>query len=838
MRRIFMLFFLVALASVYAQDRVIKLSDSAISKQDYAIVLPVTPTESEKRAASEMALFMKKMTGEELRIIAENEQMPEHVIIIGRNVKAQDYGFSIDYDKLGLEGIHIECKNGNLMCAGGQRGVIYAVFTFLEDYMDCRWFTEDCERIPNHGQAVLKDFKKVYVPPLEYRDTDYPTCREPEFGVRNKLNGIYSKANDTWGGHNTYHGFVHTFYGIVNPSTYGKEHPEYFSEINGERVLAHAQLCLTNPDVKRIAAETVLNSMRSHPEAMIFSVSQNDCYNYCTCKECTALAEKEGSQSGPLLHFVNYIADAVRDEFPDKIVDTLAYQYTRKPPKYVKPAPNVCVRLCSIECCFAHPLEECPNNMTFVDDITEWSKICKRLHIWDYVINYSHCIQPFPNFNVLQPNIDFFVRHGVTGIYEEANYFSRGGELAELRTYVMAKCLWDPSYDTQKAIQEFTDAYYGAAGVHIRRYLDAIHSVCDKPNLHIRIYTDAEGYLNDANMLKQAEAALKDAAEAVADNEILQRRVELATLPLIYTKVALGNTYKLEGDSLVCEASVGLPEQLEFFKKVADRENISRVAESRNYADWYPTAVDKVNSKANKIQVYTLENDYIKLMVIPAIGGRIWRAIHKQSGHEIVTVSGDEKNGFVPDAAGIEEYSNGNYRGLGYNSNFEVVNSSSDMIHMRCRLSDGTICNRSIAVSPNENRTACFSIETWYTAETEMPARTCRIHPEFNIPDAVNAMLYVNQDEDPEHIKIIPIKDEHIWFTDKLPVNTWGIQFKLNGKKATLHNIIKSDNLSKCYVNSDKTGRVNLELWSKEVPLTPTSGPRISSTYRLDIEDK
>ena len=114
---------------------------------------------------------------------------------------------------------------------------------------------------------------------------------------------------------------------------------------------------MTNPDVIRIATAEIRKRIQEHPEAMIFSVSQNDWRNYCTCEKCRKLAEEEGSQAGPLLHFVNAIANDVAKDYPDKIIDTLAYQYTRKPPKHVKPAPNVAIRLCSIECCFTHPLE-------------------------------------------------------------------------------------------------------------------------------------------------------------------------------------------------------------------------------------------------------------------------------------------------------------------------------------------------------------------------------------------------------------------------------------------------------------------------------------------------
>jgi hypothetical protein len=38
---------------------------------------------------------------------------------------------------------------------------------------------------------------------------------------------------------------------------------------------------------------------------------------------------------------LNKVAEAVEKEFPDVLVESLAYQYTRKPPKTIKPRDNV-----------------------------------------------------------------------------------------------------------------------------------------------------------------------------------------------------------------------------------------------------------------------------------------------------------------------------------------------------------------------------------------------------------------------------------------------------------------------------------------------------------------
>lgn len=205
------------------------------------------------------------------------------------------------------------------------------------------------------------------------------------------------------------------------------------------------QLCLTNPDVLAITIAQLREDIKAHPEAKIISLSQNDCYFPCQCPECSRIDREEGSHAGTLLRFVNACADAIAEEYPDIIIDTLAYHYTRQAPKLTRPAPNVTVRLCTIEGCFSHPLEECEvvtcdyykrnmtDDMSMRKDFEDWSRICNRLSIWDYETNFTYYLNPMANVPVLQPNIQYFIRHHVTSLFEQGNGQSPSGELASLR---------------------------------------------------------------------------------------------------------------------------------------------------------------------------------------------------------------------------------------------------------------------------------------------------------------------------------------------------------------------------------------------------------------------
>ena len=554
---------------------VVTIGGKALGAQSHAIVIPDTPTPQERHAAKELQSHLAAIIGEEIPVVSDAQVGNRTPIVVGKSALPKKLGVEVDFRSLGTEGIAIKTAGPALVLAGNTRGVLYACYTFLEDYLNCRWFTPDCTVLPKTGRFDIPQIDRQYVPPLEYRALDYPNTRDPDWAVRNRINGDWGHQGEEHGGKVSYRGFVHTFDSLVPPEKYFAEHPEYYSEIGGKRVgPEHTQLCLTNPEVLRIATETVLRWIEEAPEATIFSVSQNDWDNYCECANCRALAEKEGGQSGPLLHFVDDLADAIWAKHPDKVIDTLAYQYTRKPPRKVKPRPNVVVRLCSIECCFVHPLESDSFNESFRKDIEGWSKICKRLWIWDYVINYSHSIMPFPNLYALKPNINFFIRNGVIGIYEESNYYSKGGELAELRSYIMAKTLWDPQYDTDRATDEFLSAYYEEASAPIREYINLVHQqVRDAPELHVTIYSSPDvGYLTP-DVVERSVELFDQAERVVAHKPRVVHRVQVARLPVIYTQIALA------GDAAD-------PKLVDRFEKIARAEGVTMVAEGVSLDEW------------------------------------------------------------------------------------------------------------------------------------------------------------------------------------------------------------------------------------------------------------
>lgn len=487
-------------------------------------------------AAKELAHYLRRITGAKFEV---EEAAAGAAVRLTVDTGLEEEEFVI---QTGCDGLTI--------AGGTERGVLYGVYGLLEDVLGCRFYAHDVTKLPKLETLALENLKYRDKPALEYRQLDYPLALYPEWRARNRLNGQGGQNQEMkqYGGVKTYALFVHTFNRLVPPEVYFDEHPEYYSMVDGKRIRERSQLCLTNPEVIAIAAESVRRLLRENPDATLISVSQNDCYNPCECPECAKVDAENGSHAGTLIQFVNAIAEAIEEEFPHVVVDTLAYQYTRTPPRVVKPRHNVCVRLCSIECCFGHPLETCnevtgpfkavkkTSGSSFQEDLIGWGKICSRIYIWDYVTNYLYYWLPFPNFHVLGPNVRFFVKNGVKGVYEEGNHQSVSPDMTEMRSWLLAKLLWNPDFDVKQGIHEFTENVYGPAAGEIRAYIELLEKRVTEGNIHFGIYESPDIAYLDADTVQKAQQLM---AEAQAKELTLSQRlyVEKAALSVEFVAV-------------------------------------------------------------------------------------------------------------------------------------------------------------------------------------------------------------------------------------------------------------------------------------------------------------
>ncbi|MBN1345334.1 MAG: DUF4838 domain-containing protein [Phycisphaerae bacterium] len=542
-------------------------------KTDYAIVVAKTATTQDKKAAEDLALWLKEMTGATFPIVEDDEVADRKVISIGRTRYVTEQDAKIIDEKLGDEGVAIIARDGQLILLGGAtRGIINAVYALLEEDLGCRFYTAKVKRIPHRPTLRFRPVPRSHTPRLRIRDPFYKVAFDGTWSLRNRTNAPGAVVPQEWGGHVDYALFVHTYHTLVPPSKYFKDHPEYFMlDGNGKR--NPHQLCETNPEVLRIATQSVLDIMKGKPHSEIISVSKTDGGQTCQCPTCKALNAKEGSDAASLLTLVNGVAEAVEKVHPKLIVSTLAYLETVKPPKTIRPRKNVAIRLCTDRCMWAYPFTPAEESPIFSEAMTSWSKIHDRIHIWDYVVNFSHYTAPMPNMDVVAKNIRYFVAHNATGVMPQGAYQSAGAERDLMRVWVMAKLMWDPSLDVRELMQDFIWGYYGQAAPAIAEYDELLRKTAAEhaetmkaPKGGIRYEMD-DPFLSKA-FLGQATAVF-DRAEKLAESAAIRDRVEEARMPIMYVKLCRGPAFVGEGYS-------GL---IDRFEKVARRVGLTHIYE-------------------------------------------------------------------------------------------------------------------------------------------------------------------------------------------------------------------------------------------------------------------
>lgn len=474
---------------------------------------------------------------------------------------------------VGEDGFSIDTENGKLYIrSGGDKGAIYGVVTLLEKYLGVSYWAYEAYDIKENKNIVIPEIHISETPAFRYRQSHSYSHADPIYKSWFRFENPDEEFIDRM--------WVHTFNRILPSDRFGKDHPEYYSFINGKRRPGHnSQWCLTSPAVFEAVTTQLDSIFNANPEMRMLSVSQNDGnFTQCTCPECKALEEYEESPSGNFIHFLNKLAA----HYPDKEFSTLAYLFTMKPPKHVKPLPNVNIMLCNIDCKREVPLTDNESGRVFVEALEGWSAISDNIFLWDYGINFDGYMTPFPNFHTMQKNMQLYKENNVTMHFAQVNG-PKGGDFTELRGYMISKLMWDPYQDADSLMTTFLDGYYGKAGKYIGKYLNLLEGALLSSGKDLWIYDSAishkDGMLNP-QLLKTYNELFDKAEAAVSDDPEKLRRVRLSRLTLMFSELEIARTQDNMdiGDIL---------EKLDEFEALTGKEDIRGLNERNNPPDEY-----------------------------------------------------------------------------------------------------------------------------------------------------------------------------------------------------------------------------------------------------------
>ena len=507
--------------------------------QGWDIVLAEDAIPSEKYAAEEFQEFFKQASGVKLPIVDKINRLDRH-IFVGPSMAMRSSNVGFSTDKFGEEDLRIIIRAANIAIAGGRpRGTLYGVYTFLEDYLGVRFLTVDHTHVPPLGDwRVLGPIDRFYHPPIGFRWSAYgemdnytfvkikSRTEVPRFAARLRCNSVTKEAR--LGGVSRAILINHSFYGQVPLEKYGTDHPEYYAD--GQPFEKRGQICPSNPEVLKIVIASLREHLKNKPDAEVVPVAQNDGTDYCTCQKCSAINKREGAPMGALLTFVNAVADDIAKTHPNVRIGTLAYNYSRQPPRNIKPRPNVQIQLCSPFINVLRPIND-PNDKTnaeFYRELKKWSEISNHMSFWVYDASFPTYSLPVPNIRALEPNTRLFAASKARGIFVQGAHNALGAEFADLRTYMISHLLWNPNLSGRQLMDEFLSLHYGKAAPPIRRYINFLHDNAEAKGLSRSCMGTGEDYKIPEPVIRAGLDAF-DRAINLADNDLVRERVEKAS---------------------------------------------------------------------------------------------------------------------------------------------------------------------------------------------------------------------------------------------------------------------------------------------------------------------
>lgn len=641
-------------------------------------------------AADELQIYLRKITGGLVKIVEMAEFSDPHMlaplsrcIYVGASRLLERRHPDASAVKLADEEILIR-RQGDaiILIGGGKRGVVYAVYIFLERYLGCRFFTEDDEYVPAAPPDLPEKFEFRSAPSFATRDCLSLYLRSGHWAAKLRLNGHFANVNSLQGSKRGIYPFVHTFVHVIPPGRYFKTHPEYFSLIDGER--NPKQLCLSNPKVQELVIAQVLRWIEDNPAYDIFSLSENDGGGFCECEKCWRMNGREirenygqPTQPGAFFRFVNLVAAAVAKPYPNKWIDTLSYSYINLlPPKYFEMASNVIVRVCM--------------NVDGPRRVRLWLKAAHRVSIWHY-FTYRHFLLPFPLIVHSIPTVlKTYHQLGIKDVMLQMPEDEHGGvESTKLQVYAASKLFWDVKANPYPHVEEFMRYYYGPAAAAMQKVFNLTQSVLKQNGARWDCWKwtmDTLPPLRQAMPVleKKARPLFAQAARSVRGTPYALRLAE-AALPFRYfdllredrpPKFAAREAYVMD------PAPIRKPGQ-----------EIVRTLRALKVRYWHHDyTLDVLEKALQPMDLRRLTSRFLDILVLPEVGGRIVQVIYRPLRRELIP---SKTNLYEFESIGYEEYAGHWHHDPGYREKYtaEAIGSSAQpglrltaILSNRCRI--------------------------------------------------------------------------------------------------------------------------------------------------------
>lgn len=551
------------------KPRPLKLADNGVT--DY--VITSGSSEENNFAVGELKQFLKESTGIDFKSVPlEEASQYNHRIIVGNNILSEELlGKDLVASFKSDESLVMVKGNDLILTGEGVRGPAYAVYSFLENELGCRWYTAFKDSvIPIHESLTIGSLKRRETSAFEvrflsqflyqirpYRDYFFFRNRGNKFTIAPNTPGIEGILPNIGPDVHTIFFYVEpgdiknpNFARHPQPSTKNlfQSHPEFFSLNKAGKRVDTMQLCFSNPELRQTFTEHVEEVIKGTGRTRgVVSVDANDVPGeFCYCPECQKLREKYNTSAGPILDYLIELCGVLKEKHPGIYVKTLAYRkdQSEAPPENIAKLPeNLIIIFAPIDDNFAQTLDH-PSNKGTLENLKGWIGLSESVWVWYYPNPY---IKPNPlmgNIKKLVHDIRIMRDIGVKGsFFEHDSGVATGYNFGELQTWLMMKLFQNPDQDADALVTEFTDFYYGAAAPLVRDFIEETEKLREELTIflpwhpefsHFRFYTP-ERIVRWEKSFDAMEALTKDNAKNLL-------HVRTSRIPLDITMLRMWQT--------------------------------------------------------------------------------------------------------------------------------------------------------------------------------------------------------------------------------------------------------------------------------------------------------
>lgn len=423
------------------------------------VVISPAASPATKAVADELCRYLSRMSGATFRTESGDGSQG---IVLGTLAEFPEPSLKeplasrSKYD--GPEAYCLRSEPARLLAIGASDlGASHAAFRLLEQ-LGCRWFFpgKEWEIVPQRRDLTLAiaedDRPRILARRIWYGYGSFDKEAQQDYAAWSRHNRMAGSFQVRAG---------HAWQTIISANAKEfAEHPEYRALVKGQRT--GEQLCVSNPDVRKLAVAWALAQLEKRPEDDMVSMECSDGLGQCECEECAKL----GSISDRVFGLANEAARAVSQRFPGKMVGCLAYSEHSEPPSFVL-EPNLYVQLTAGFTIGRYTTDEL---------IDLWPQKCRNLGFYNYFSVWLWDFDKLPggkggDVTAIQKMMQRYLKVGATSIDNESgnNWGIHG------RGYYLAnKLMWNPAAEVAPLLADFYEQAFGPAAPAMRRYYERV----------------------------------------------------------------------------------------------------------------------------------------------------------------------------------------------------------------------------------------------------------------------------------------------------------------------------------------------------------------------------